>query len=333
MLSLSVGCGKDGVGIAPAPAPSEPTKCSSLFLPPMTCACRPQPERLTICGRIDHSARVIGSNNRPDHFYRKATMTNEELATLIQRGRSDLYVELWQQVRRFVVDMAFRRLRRVVRPSEVDVDDLIQSGFIALVDAVSAYDLKRGAFTTILGYYLRRAFNEACGTRTERAARDPIHKCLSLDDPLSDDDPEGETMIDLIPAPGDMEQDAVDNVYREQLRAAEERLLKRISVKGADIIRSTYLDGESLSSVAMRYNSTESRIRGLRDSFISTLRSMARATPEGRTLRNFVEGNTDYYRQVSVDQFNRTHTSAPEGLTLRREELAGIYKRWKKEIC
>lgn len=253
-------------------------------------------------------------------------MTNEELAVLIKQGRSDLYAELWSQVRGFISVMALRRILHISKPSEADADDLIQSGYLALVETVRAYDPERGAFNTILGYHLRRAFNEACGVRTERAARDPIHSATSLDVPANTDDPDGETWGDLIPGQEDPEQTAVDCVYREQLRLAEERLLNRISVKGADIIRSTILDGESLSECAKRYNSTETSIRGMRDSYLSSLRSMARSTPEGQTLRGFIEEHTDYYKMVSVKQFNRTHTSAPEELTLYREQLAGIYR-------
>ena len=69
-----------------------------------------------------------------------APTTNEELAAEIQRGRSDLYGQLWEQVKRFVAYKALRRYEFVQDRSGVDLEDLLQSAFLGLVAAVESFD-------------------------------------------------------------------------------------------------------------------------------------------------------------------------------------------------
>lgn len=253
-------------------------------------------------------------------------MTNEELVMRIQDGKSDLYSLLWSQVHDFIASMAIRRLRRTAKPSEVDVDDLVQSGYLALVEAVKDYDAESGfTFITYLGNHLKTAFNEACGVRTVREARDPIHRAVSLDVPIDADEPDGETRGDLIPAPTDTEEAVVDNVYCERLRAAEEQLLSRLSECAADVIRSKYFEDEPVERTAERYNLSVAGLSSRRTNYMSRLRVLARSTPEGRALQRYVDDNTNFYLQVGPQRFVRTQTSAPEYLTIKRDELAKRY--------
>ena len=253
-------------------------------------------------------------------------MTNEELAVQIKQGRSDLYVELWSQVHDFITYMALLRVCSVERPSEIDADDLIQSGYLALVDAVRAFDTERGAFTTVLGYHLKRAFNEACGTRTERAARDPIHRASSLDVPANTDDPDGESWVDLIPASECVEEIAVDNAYRERLREAEERLLSRLPEQSADIIRAKYLTGEPVEITAERHSTSVKNLSKLRSQYMTRLRSLARSTPEGAALQRYIEDSTDFYKGVGLMTFRETGISPIERKILDREQMEKAYR-------
>lgn len=254
-------------------------------------------------------------------------MTNEELAVQIKQGRSDLYVELWSQVHDFIAYMALLRVCSVERPSEIDADDLIQSGYLALVDAVRAFDPESGfGFLTYLNNHLKTAFNEACGTRTERAARDPIHRASSLDVPANADDPDGESWGDLIPAPGDIEEIAVDNVYRERLREAEERLLSRLPEQSADIIRAKYLTGEPVEITAERHSTSVKNLSKRRTQYMTRLRSLARSTPEGAALQRYIEDSTDFYKGVGLMTFRETGISPIERKILDREQMEKAYR-------
>ena len=84
-------------------------------------------------------------------------MTNEELATAIQEGREDLYPALWDQVKAFVAQQAWNRYCATGGYGGVEVEDLIQSGFLALVESVGYYNpATECSFLTILGNAARR---------------------------------------------------------------------------------------------------------------------------------------------------------------------------------
>ncbi|MEI3111115.1 MAG: sigma factor [Oscillospiraceae bacterium] len=70
-------------------------------------------------------------------------MTNEELAVMIQGGRADLAPTLWKQVERFVAKQAHRWFLNNRR--RVEFDDLDQSGFLAMMEAVRTFDPEGGS--------------------------------------------------------------------------------------------------------------------------------------------------------------------------------------------
>lgn len=153
-------------------------------------------------------------------------MTNEELAMEIQAGRSD-YTALWEQMRRFVCQQANRYFVMYCGSctrAGVELDDLIQCGFMALRDAVRAYRPESGySLLAYIKYPLLKHFREACGIRTTR--RDPLNNCASLDKPVGD---EGKaTLGDLQPsqsAAQDMEA-VLERKYMTELHEAIETAL------------------------------------------------------------------------------------------------------------
>lgn len=207
------------------------------------------------------------------------------------------------------------------------MEDLVQAGYLGLVAAVDDFDPAGGySFLTALSNHLKTAFNEACGTRYKRLAKDPIHRALSLDVPVDDEDPEGATLGDIQPGPDDVEGTATEKVFREELRAAIENLFSRISPNAADVLRSKYLTGEPVEKTAERYGLTVKGLAVKRTGYWNQLCVKARTTPEGKTLRQFLDENTNFFTQVGPDSFNRTHTSAVELLAMRREDLESIYR-------
>ena len=73
-------------------------------------------------------------------------MTNEEWAIEIQAGWED-YTELWEQVNKFIRQQAHRYFTLhagTCAHAGVELDDLTQCGFMALQDAVRAFDPEAG---------------------------------------------------------------------------------------------------------------------------------------------------------------------------------------------
>ena len=154
--------------------------------------------------------------------------SNEELAAAIRAGQKELLPQLWNQVERFVA----RQASRAMTLSDgfgggVEFEDLYQSGYLALVAAVEAYNPARGmSFVGYLAFVLKSAFAEAGGCRTARQAKDPLRHAGSLDAPLGDDDGDA-TLADMIPAAAPEPEDlAVESLYIRQLHDALETAMR-----------------------------------------------------------------------------------------------------------
>ncbi|WP_298030049.1 sigma factor [uncultured Dysosmobacter sp.] len=151
-------------------------------------------------------------------------MTTNEIAAGVQAGQAD-YLQLWEAVRGFVYDRAYRWARY-----DVTIDDLQQCAFLALVEAVGSWDRDRGTFLTLYGLKLQAAFTEAAGLRTERDKRDPLRTAVSLDAPLTDDEGDSLTLSDVIPDP--VAVAAINNVaemdFQQRRHSALEKALARL---------------------------------------------------------------------------------------------------------
>ena len=179
-------------------------------------------------------------------------MTNEELARQIQDGNEALLLTLWKQVERWVAHEALRWYHEFDGKHGVEVRDLIQSGYIAMINALQTYDADEGSFIGWLTYKLKSEFSVLYGVRTERDRRDPLNKALSLDAPMSADDPDGDTLIDAVldPCGEDGYQQLENRDYIRALREALESALNDIPPKNADVIRKRWLHGEAQKDIA-----------------------------------------------------------------------------------
>ena len=80
-------------------------------------------------------------------------MSNEQLVALIQAGATEYMEQLWEQVRNLVLWKA-RRIMSALEargnPCGCTLDDLGQTGYVALVAAVDSYKPEGGAFSSWL---------------------------------------------------------------------------------------------------------------------------------------------------------------------------------------
>ena len=164
-------------------------------------------------------------------------MGNEELAAMVQAGDRDALLPLWEQVRRLVLKYA----RRWSGLGGLEVDDLMQVGFIAVMEAADTYD-GSAAFTTWLMLCLRREFAAACFQRTERQRREPLLNALSIDAPLTDDAWDPFTLADTLEDPSASEaMGAVDERdHDDRLRAVLEEALARLTPEQQEAVRRRY---------------------------------------------------------------------------------------------
>ncbi len=200
-------------------------------------------------------------------------MTNEELAVEIQAGKAG-YGELWEQVHRFVMKQAnryFSLYGGLCAGAGVELDDLIQCGFLALRDAVQAFEPARGyTLLAYMKYPLLNRFQEACGNRTSR--RDPLNSCDSLDRPVGEED--GTSLGDFLPDIGasDAMENVEERVYSQELHNALSAALDTLEEKQRDTLHRRYWNCDTLDAIAKDYGVPRERVRKMEAKALYVLR-------------------------------------------------------------
>ena len=244
-----------------------------------------------------------------------------EIVREIQNGREDLFLTLWERVRRFAARYAnawSRRSKELAGEgcSGDEYEDLMQSAFIALYDAVPRYDPTRGSFLTLYKWFLKRAFRRYSGRPLNGSAKDPAFTAQSLDKPANAEDEDGELVIDTIPetsaSAGDTAKQRIfDNGLRDRVAA----LLARLPDDASNRLRRVYYDGDPVAQIAKDAGLTEKQLRSRLDADRKRVRHALRRTPEGLAIRKYIEGATDYYLHYPA----RSQARPVEDLVLRRD--------------
>lgn len=244
-------------------------------------------------------------------------MTNEEIAVMIQRGHEELYPELWENVRGIIFFYAIRVYRNIseARGNIIELEDLTQSSYFALVEAVKYYDPEgEYKFTTYLTKCLKTAFAEAGGWQKKH--RDLIEDAFSLNMPLSDDSED--EYIDYLPDQRDDIQDAEDRIFNEELRHALDKAIAALGLRNSEAIYKHYIAGQTLEKIGEDAGVSINAVRNWeRDSFLKLRRN--------KNLVGFIDQLTNFYRRVGIQTFNSTQTSAVECLVLERERLRNTF--------
>lgn len=174
-------------------------------------------------------------------------LSNENLVGLFQHGDHDALLRLWEQVRLLVLKYAGRWA--VYGGNGVEIDDLMQTGFIAVLRAAETYDSSSGAkFSTFLVPVIKTEFTAATGRRTKKQQMDPLQAATSLDAPLTTDD-EDFSLADTLEDPAAAEAfEAVDEADRlERLRSILEESIDRVLTQAQQrAIRRRYYQQKTL---------------------------------------------------------------------------------------
>ncbi len=260
------------------------------------------------------------------------SMTNEELALEVQAGRAG-YGGLWEQVRRFIGQQAFRWFTLygdMCRRAGVELDDLMQCGFLALQDAVKAFDPARGySLLTYLGRHLQKRFREACGIRTSK--RDPLNNCDSLDRPVGE---EGSASLgDFLPdsSAADEMEGVEERLYNQALHNAMAAALDTLEEKQRDTIRRRFWERDTLEAIARDAGVPRAHVR---QTEAAALRTLRRGKCR-KLLSPFVEEiRSRYaYRGTGWAAWNSMRASSVERAAERLDELQRSLERDKAGLC
>lgn len=211
-------------------------------------------------------------------------MEASKIAAAVQAGQTDR-LELWEAVRRFAYDRAYRWCRAMEGRGGMMLEDYIQAAFLALLDALESWDPAAGAFLTWYGLKLKGAFTEAVGMRTQRDKQDPIHHALSLDASLTDSESgEDLTLADVIEDPRSEEEiEAVAELdYQQRRKQALAKALDGLTEDQRQAVVLRHCHGLTVDQTADRMGTTRATARAAEQKGLRLLRH-----PKNRELRQY----------------------------------------------
>lgn len=214
--------------------------------------------------------------------------TNAALAALAAAGNSFALGQLWEVNKGFLHRLFWQwysKNKAIADNAGLTLEDFDQEAFFAVHAAAIAYTPEKGAFTTLLYYYVQSQINKAvCGEHrrnitTEDGRRvavsaNPLNECSSLDIRLDESDEgsstKGETIED--PAATQAFQTAEDDLYTEELHNALEEALSQLAAKQADVVRRHYFEGKAISEIAREDGTTRNAAQNREQAAFAALR-------------------------------------------------------------
>lgn len=214
--------------------------------------------------------------NRPNQTDQQAT--NAALAALAAAGNTFALGQLWEVNKGFLHRLFWQwysKNKAIADNAGLTLEDFDQEAFFAVQAAAIAYTQEKGAFTTLLYYYVQSQINKAVfgehrrNITTEDGRRvavsaNPLNDCTSLDAPLDGEDKgsrtKGETIED--PAATQAFQTAEDDLYTEELHnALEDAMTKILTDQEAHVLRRRYYDSQTLRAIGEELGVHCERIR------------------------------------------------------------------------
>lgn len=197
-------------------------------------------------------------------------MTNEQLAEAIQTGDRSKILPLWEQVRRYAHDRAYKWFRATNGRGGQTVQDLEQEAFLALLEALEGWDEKAGPFLPWYSLRLKAAFTAATAQRTQRDRKDPLQDCLSLDAPLTDREGDPFTLEDTIP--DQRAEDDLESVEERDRQTAIRRVLNSLQADQRRVILLRYYHDMTREQTAQRLHLTKTRANTIEQKALRLLR-------------------------------------------------------------
>lgn len=248
-------------------------------------------------------------------------MTNEELAELIQNGDDGYLPELWGQVRKLIRMKAEQYHRHFSMNGggnySVDVDDLTQCGYYAVLDAVKYYSPGTGyKFTTYLQKTLKNAFREALGMRSSK--RDPCFAAASLDVPFGEDD--DTPLLDMIDSHDSSLLNVEESVYNQELRREINAALQTLTEAEREVITLHFFFGVTFQEQADRKGVSRAAVANYEYSALERIR---RNPSRMRSLAEFMpDYGFDPYKATGFTAWTISGRSVQEEMISRLDQVA-----------
>lgn len=224
------------------------------------------------------------------------------------------WTEICEQNSGLVYTVARRYLGACKHDPAIDLDDLMQTGYIGLMQAASTHNGTKGSFANWAAYYIRHEIRLMLSLHRKLPRVRMLE--LSLDAPVMDG--EEPTLGDAVAADVDIEADAQRKELVQTVRAAVDRLPE----EQRDLVRLCDLQRRSLSDAAeacgIRLQSAQNtRKKALKMLFFD---EKLRALTIARELDEW----TGWHRHVGAANYRSTWVSSTEALVFEREDRRQI---------
>ena len=177
-------------------------------------------------------------------------MSNEEYALEIQQGNTELYRELWENMRGLIYKHANKFVithSQRCATSGVTFEDIIQSSFVALAGAVKDYKAEKGyLLSTYLTLHLKCVYNELIGRRTQKI--DLLNICESLNVPIGNDN--DTELMDTVADTANSPEELDERIFQKELSTVLHKCVDslpdelRAAIKGRYFDKLTYAEIE-----------------------------------------------------------------------------------------
>lgn len=214
--------------------------------------------------------------------------TNAALAALSATGNAFALGQLWQINRGLLRSLFWRWYpahKALADAHGMTADDFEQEGYFAVQYAAQTYQPEAGSFSNWLGQAMQRQIGRALTGAHRRSvtdadgkqhtvSADPLNHCASLDTPLDEDDSGAATLGELQPdlAADSAMQAAEDAVYQEQLHAALEEALRKLTEREQAVISGKYYTGKTVRQISEEQGLTIGQVNTAKTSAFSKLR-------------------------------------------------------------
>jgi RNA polymerase sporulation-specific sigma factor len=262
-------------------------------------------------------------------------MSNEELALLIQQGQQQYIPQLYTQVEKFIrmkANSFYRNSAIKCSRCGVELDDLIQEGYFAMLEAVKGYKQENEyKFLTYIDYPFLNRYNTLIGNRTGRAKSEPLNNAKSLDEPLGAEDGTF-TLSDTITDENSesLFDEALQKGYLQSLHDALEKGMEQLIPEQRTTIQCRYFEKQTLQKTADKIGCSRERVRQHEQKALRVFRKPKIA----RTLIPFLYDEMESYslRGTGITAFKHTGASSTERTAEHIEQLERQIAEFRKQI-
>ena len=241
--------------------------------------------------------------------------TNEELAAAIQAGEREAIEQLWGQCYRFICKHANKWAQAWKNRPAFDAEDFIQSGYIAMCEAVKAYHEGRGTFLHFLAYFLKTEFSKVAGCYTPAQMKEPLNNAISLDSPAYNGEDNEITIADIISFYDPGFEEVEEAMHKAYISSVVKEAINSLPEKQRIAIEAHYLDGKTYAEIASVLKVADSYPGQLvKDGF-----RRLRCGKYAPTLSELLWGESNFYKRTGFSTWKNTGCSVQEGYILWKE--------------